>query len=112
MSESQGSTCVKSVVNTGSEVSVMLSMGPSSAWTPHFQRAVKKAVHRTCVQPLVVDCANGVGASKLQALCDRLAGSGLALELLNTGTYNFDTVTSYVQLVMIARRSLQEFPLE
>lgn len=35
-------------------------------------------------QGLVVDCANGVGAAKLQVLADRLA-PGMAAELRNTG---------------------------
>jgi hypothetical protein len=36
-------------------------------------------------QGLIVDCANGVGAGKLQVLADRLA-PGMAAELRNTST--------------------------
>ena len=37
------------------------------------------------MQGLIVDCANGVGAAKLQVLADRLT-PGMAAELRNTGS--------------------------
>ena len=37
------------------------------------------------MQVLIVDCANGVGAPKLAAMREGLAGLGLKLDLRNTG---------------------------
>lgn len=50
-------------------------------------------------QPLHLDCANGVGAAKLQAMAAALAHAGLHLELYNTGagTLNHLCGSDFVQ---------------
>ena len=38
---------------------------------------------------LYIDCANGVGAAKLQAMAPQLAEAGLQIELRNTGAHGW-----------------------